>query len=299
MPNIVVKQENQKKIYWIQYANQRISQNKNLLITISGQTGSGKSWTAASIAEQIDKDFNVNRIVFSGQELMKLINSDKLKKGSVIVWDEAGVDLSNRSWQSTTNKLLNHLLQTFRHRCFILIFTAPYMNFIDSATRRLFHAEFQTVSIDYKERTVKVRPQLIQYNSRLNKFYYKWLRIVTKGDGVVPLVEWNVKAPNKELIKQYEEKKTMFTNQLNAEIESELVADKRRKGKNKPLTERQEKILSCWLRGIFFQKDIATEIGTDQSVICNNEKWMFNKGYDKGTYKKAQNKNVLLHKPTN
>ena len=111
-----------KEALWVRYIHQRIKQNKNFLGFISGPTGSGKSWSSISIAEQLDPTFTDERIVFSGIELMKLINSDKLKKGSVIVFEEAGIGMSNKNWQSTINKMLNFLIQTFRHRNFVLIF---------------------------------------------------------------------------------------------------------------------------------------------------------------------------------
>ena len=222
----IVKQ-NPQEYSWVRYIKKRIDENKNFMAIISGATGSGKSWSALSIGQLLDPEFDVSRVIFRGTDLLKLINSGKLKKGSVIVWDEAGVDLSNRSWQSATNKLLNFLLQTFRHKNIILLFTTPYSDFVDKLTRRLFHAEFKTISIDFDKNTTKIKPLLIQYNARYGKFYYKFLRIIHREGGAVPISEWNVPSPSKELIKAYEGDdgvKSIFTSQLNAEIESELMS---------------------------------------------------------------------------
>lgn len=275
----MVRQREDDKYYWIQYLHQRIRNNKNFLGITTGPTGSGKSYTALSIGEMTDKNFDVDRVVFTGRELMDLINNGNLKKGSVIIWDEAGIDLSSRSWQSLTNKMINFLIQTFRHKNFILLFTTPYSSFVDKATRKLFHAEFRTVSIDYKKKTCKIKPQLIQYNSRMDKFYYKYLRIVTKK-GVVPLVEWNVPSPSPELVKKYEAKKTAFTKQLNREIESQLNKD------NKELPKLQEKIKKCWERGIFLQKDIAEELNITQPTVSASERGLRGRGVYKKDYQK-------------
>jgi len=86
----------------------------------SGQTGSGKSWSALSIAEMLDPDFHMRQVIFKGTELLALINSNKLKRGSVIIWDEAGIDLSNRAWMSATNKLLNLYFKHLGHKGYIL-----------------------------------------------------------------------------------------------------------------------------------------------------------------------------------
>ena len=173
MPDMVVRKGDEYS--WIRYIKQRIQKNKNFLCFIGGQTGSGKSWSALSICEMLDSDFSIERCVFSGKGLMQLVNSGSLKKGSCVLFDESGIELSNRNWQSTLNKMLNYLMQTFRHKCIILFFTSPYMDFLDSATRKLMHAQFEMVSIDQKEKKGILKPKLIQYNCDMCKYYYKYL----------------------------------------------------------------------------------------------------------------------------
>ena len=206
----------------VRYIRRRIQNNKNFLATITGPTGSGKSWTALSIAELTDPTFTAERIIFKGRELMKLINTGDLKPGSVIVWDEAGIDLSNRNWQSVTNKMLNALLQTFRHKNFILLFTVPFHDFIDVASRKLFHADFETQRINKLEEVVVIKPKLLQYNSNLAKWYRKYLKVKING-AIVKIRKWKVPKPSNGLIKAYEEKKNQYTKQLNQDIDGELA----------------------------------------------------------------------------
>jgi ABC-type lipoprotein export system ATPase subunit len=206
----------------VRYIHRRINNNKNFLATITGPTGSGKSWSALSMAELIDPNFSVNNIIFKGRELMKLINEGELKAGSVIIWDEAGIDLSNRNWQSVTNKMLNALLQTFRHRNFILFFTVPYHDFIDSSSKKLFHADFETQKINKGEQKVIIKPKLLQYNSNLSKWYRKYLKVSLNGS-LVKIRRWKVPKPSDELIKEYEIKRKMFTKNLNKDIDKQLL----------------------------------------------------------------------------
>jgi len=49
----------------------------------------------------LDPNFSADRIVFNGQELMNLINSDKLKKGSVVIFEEAGIGMSSKNWKDS------------------------------------------------------------------------------------------------------------------------------------------------------------------------------------------------------
>ena len=209
MGHIVLQKGKEKN--WILFIKGRIKKNKNFLACVTGSTGSGKSWSSLKIAEDLDPNFNIDRVVFDGISLMELINSGTLNKGSVIVFEEAGIEMSNKSWQSVINKMLNFLIQTFRHKQIILLLNSPFMDFIDASTRKLFHAEFKTVGIDYKQKQVISNPQHIQYNGRMQKFYYKHLRVITKEYGIIPVMSWRIDKPSKELLKQYEIKKTKFT----------------------------------------------------------------------------------------
>ena len=307
MGGMVRETEQNNDPFFIKYINQRIRQNKNFVCLISGQTGSGKSWSALSIAEMLDPDFHMRQVIFKGTELLALINSNKLKRGSVIIWDEAGIDLSNRAWMSATNKLLNFVFQTFRHKGYILFFTTPYSDFVDKQTRRLFHCEMKTIKINFKNKTTKIKPLLLQWASFKQDFYRHRLQVNVAGGGFAPLDFWDVPAPSKELIDKYEILKTDFTSKLNAEIEAELnkiegtktddadkLDEQKRiviengivddvKGK-KSLTQLQMEVLLCWKRGVFSTSKIAGELGKKSDAISNRIKAMRQKGYYKEKY---------------
>lgn len=265
--------------HWISYIKQRISLNKNFLGFISGPTGSGKSWTSLSIALDLDPEFTLDRIVFSGLELMNLINSGELKRGSVVVFEEVGVALDAKSWQSQTNKMINYLMQTFRHRNFILIMNSPFMDFIDSGTRKLFHAELRTAGIDFKKKQVKLRPNLIQYNPRLKKFYYHRLRVIT-GQGRIPVDIWRVDKPPKDVIVEYEKRRQAFTDKLNREIQAELqsLEDKKVSTRHPELTRNQEEILEMLKEGLRID-EIATQTNRSQRTIQKTVQAIEKKGW--------------------
>lgn len=266
-----------KEKYWIAYIRQRIQKNKNFLGFISGPTGSGKSYSTLRICEEIDPEFNIDKCVFGGLELMNLINSGTLRSGSAVAFEEVGVELSNKNWASITNKMLNYLLQTFRHRNFILIMNSPYMDFVDASTRKLFHAEMQTVSIDFKKQEVLLKPQLIQYNSRLQKFYFKRLKVI-RPEGKVPVDVWRVAKPSEHLRLSYEQKKTDYTNRLNKKIVYELETIENKGKKKKQLTLIQEETLNM-LREGFVVEQIAKQRSRAPQVIRETITGLKNKGY--------------------
>jgi len=269
---------------WINYIHNRIKNNKNFLATLTGKTGSGKSWSALSMGEMLDKDFNIKRIIFKAEDLMDLINNGNLKRGSVIIWDEAGIDLSNRNWQSNINKMLNFLLQTFRHKNFILILTVPYQDFLDASSRKLFHADIETVSIDKREKRVIVKPKLLQYNPGMKKWYRKYLRVRKSEQRYKAIRRWGIPKPSDELIESYERKKNVFTKKLNNEIQQSIKAIRENKEKKKELTENQKNILNCWKEGIFKQIDMAAKLNTPQGGISSNIARMRRKGYYQEDY---------------
>ncbi|MCD4759352.1 AAA family ATPase [archaeon] len=211
------------KYSWIKYIKHRIRNNKNFLVFTGGPTGVGKSWSNLSIAQMLNPKFTVKDCVFRGKDLMRRINSGQIKSGMPLVFDEAGIDLSNRSWQSTTNRLLNALLQTFRHKRIVLLMNSPYMDFVDASTRKLFHAEFQILGVNKETQTAICKPQLLQFNARMSKFYYHYLKIINNKK-MIPVKRWNIPKPSDGLVKEYEKKKTAFTKALNEGIYKELEA---------------------------------------------------------------------------
>lgn len=265
--------------YWIDYLHRRVEKNKNFLCVVYGETGSGKSWSCLSIGEEADKEFNVDHVVFRFKELLDLIKSDKLKKGSVIVWEEAGIDINNRTWQSLTNRLINYLMQTFRYKCFILLFNVPYSDFIDSATRKLFHAEFQTTGIDRSKNQVKLKCKLLQYNSERSKFYRKYLRVKANGH-LSPLVEWRVNKPSDALIALYNQKKEDFNNKLQKSMGEQIDklenADKV-EVKVKPMTERQQEI--ALLLTQYSVEEVSKQLSLHFTTIYSVIEVLKQKGY--------------------
>lgn len=233
-----------KNPVWVRYIKNRIKKKKNFLCLVSGPTGSGKSWACLSIALMLDKTFGPDRILFSLSDLMKLINSGKkYPAGIVAMWDEFQIGAGNRDWQSLTNKLLNSLLTTFRHKNIILLINAPYSDFIDSASKKLLHAEWTTKSIDFKNKQTILKPFALQYNSSNKKFYPKYLKV--KGPrGIDKLKRWRIDKPPKWIIDEYETRKEAFTSKLNRSIQDQLEALEGKESTKKAMTEMQEKVLN-------------------------------------------------------
>jgi len=264
MANAIVVYRGKPKVNsWARWmVGRTMKQNKNNLISVIGQTGSGKTYTAISICEIMSKmdgvPFGIDNVVFSLRELMDLINSGKLKRGSKIIFDEPQVSISAREFQSEANKVFNYLLSTFRHRNLTLFFCTPFETLLDKNSRRLFHARFETMSINRNNNTCRIKPRFIEYSDFKTDAYRKQLIVMFKDENgrnkSQKLFYWDVPKPSKELIEQYEQKKLEFTNNLNKNISERLkLFDESGKSltaekveeipERKPLTPTQEKVM--------------------------------------------------------
>jgi ABC-type dipeptide/oligopeptide/nickel transport system ATPase component len=196
-------------------------QNKNWLGIICGETGSGKSYSALSLAYLIS---NRVHVVFTPLEFLSLLNNSNIQKGDVVIFDEAGVGMSSREWYSVQNKLLGTVLQTFRNMNVAVIFTTPNLSFIDVQARKLFHSYMETSYIDYENEESFLKVFDIQINGRFNKIYYKRPRIINDVTGSVYTMSHLVlDKPSEEACEHYEGLKSEYTKKLNANALNELL----------------------------------------------------------------------------
>src|SRR2546428_4354673 len=91
------------------------SRNLNAIVALIGSTGSGKSYTAMRLGQLIDSSFGVDRVVFTKEAFLDLVNAD-LPRGSVLVWDEAGLRLPPRGWECVMNRAVGYILLTLRFK---------------------------------------------------------------------------------------------------------------------------------------------------------------------------------------
>jgi DNA-binding CsgD family transcriptional regulator len=221
------------EIYY-KWENSRIQNNKNVIVVTTGPTGSGKSMLDLRRAEisyrkRFNKPFPVEtNVCFSIAELMKRINSKNLKKGEVIILEEAGFNAGSQDWQNKTTKIFNYLLQTFRSMNICLYMNLPVLSMLAKQARQLVHMHFETQGINFEDKKVKVKPLVHQLNQHSGKSYWKFLRI--KLDGKVKTVQRMLYGlPDASIINNYEFKKAKFLSDMTEEFSNELESKERDK----------------------------------------------------------------------
>lgn len=177
---------------------------------------SGKSFSAMRIALEIDPNFTEENVVFSAQEFMELLHSGKLKAGSMIIWDEAGVGIATRDWYSILNKSINYVLQTWGHQSIGLLLTVPDFSFVDSQTRKLCNMYFKTIKLNRQRgfSTMKVYHLTPMDKAEMKRVRPRYTIAGKKLD-----IEFiHVKKPPAWLVNRYLAKKEAFTSKLNREV---------------------------------------------------------------------------------
>jgi len=155
---------------------------------------SGKSCSAISLARAIDitplgngafkrnfiikqgpdgKGNSETRVVFGPSQFMQLIKSG-LPKGSVIIWDEAGIGQDATNWNDKKSKLIKHVMQTFRSRNYGVFMTVPDKESVTLSTRRLVHCYIDVSKRDPNAAYLDIRWLNRVRGSETTQTYYKY-----------------------------------------------------------------------------------------------------------------------------
>jgi len=215
---LIIEQSQINHKYWLSdYALRRVRMNQNYILLIVGGVGTGKSYTAMSLAEDIDPYFSVDRVIFHPKDFIELLDSG-LPKGSVIMWEEVGVSLSSRDWYKEQNKIVSSLFETFRRHNLILIMTVPFVKFIDSRIRSMIHGFAEMIDPTFtggKFGWLKYFHVIVE--QRTGKIKHRYPRI-RDSEGKIQILQgvtsehgnMHFTLPSKELIPLYEKKKLDF-----------------------------------------------------------------------------------------
>lgn len=305
-PKVVYSGE-AKQDSWCRWSVNRVKRRNNSTnIRFTGDTGSGKSWSALAFAEKCAKllgtKITQDNIYFSIRDVISKVAEEEPKAGTIFFVDEQQVGAGAKDHQSKKNKAYSAFLSTVRSNRYIIITTLPFSDMEDKQLRRLFHVEVETQGINFSTSTVKTRPRYLEHSRVKDKTYRKRLVVVfTDKEGnrkARKLSFWDISRPSQEIVDVYEPMKRSFKQKLykklNAEL-SDLETAKDEKPMNaatvdgfnvNELTPYQQRILYHMQNGIHPKKQrqelinllISEGYSSASSKVSQNIKWMKKKG---------------------
>lgn len=199
--------------------------DQNAIIVVAGATGSGKSESSIRLAQLIDDSFNVGRIVWSVEAFLDIVRNGNLPKGSVIIWEEAGVGADSRTSMGLMNRAVTYLLETFRHLNLGLIITVPDLSMLDGRIHNLSHYYLETAGINYTEKTCRCWIYEIKRSSRYRKTYLPHPRINVGGE-VICIESMDISKPDDVIVKEYKQRKEQFSRDLHDDLTIKIADSK-------------------------------------------------------------------------
>lgn len=251
----------------VKYIQKRLwKQNKNWLAIMTGATGSGKSWSAVSLAEKVDPNFSIDNIILDPLDFLQALYDEKWSQGACVVFDEAGVSLSSREYMSTINRAVENILETFRRNNIAVIFTVPAQSMLDKDARRLAHNYVETMYIDRNRERVALRWMILQYNRTYNKIYYHYPKIRKGNKMPKKIKKVFVGKPSDRIISQYENKRDKYQKSLNKELLNK-VKNKLQEDIDKSKPSKKDRIRELLRSTDLKPKEIADKLDTTSSYV--------------------------------
>ena len=281
---VQILREGEVMNHWLE---NRLRKNKNALMATTGSTGSGKSYRDLRTAElwykyRFKEEFNVDtNVCFSVLGLMNRLIDPNIRKGELLIFEEAGTALAALNFQQEVAKIFTFVLQSFRSKNILVIFNLPVLTMFNKTCRLLLHLHCITQGIDHTEKTTIIKPLIQQVNQEKGKPYWKYPR-ARRGRKMIKIKRLKTGMPKESLINKYEVKKFNFVQDLMVDFHSKLrklqmeVDSKMARPK---LTEKQREVFDMIAEGMN-ETEIAKKLGVTISAISDRVKLIRKKGFE-------------------
>ena len=197
--------------------------NEHFMAAIVGREGKAKSHTALKIASGVDPTFTAERVFFNVAHALSALNGDQYGKGQMIVIDEAGVSMGNRTWYDRAQIDVNQALQTVRKHNMGALWTLPRLNELDSQTHGRLHAYIE-MTRKYPELdepyAVGKWKNIDPTRDERSKLYKEYPRMRVNGRKE-KIKEIAFRPPDPDLVAAYEPRKDEFMDQFIGDIVDE------------------------------------------------------------------------------
>lgn len=127
----------------------RLENQRNAILVHTGDPGSGKSYADLYMAEQLDPDFGIDQVCFGRDDFLEVF--PELRKGQILLYEEAGAEFGARDAMTGQNKELSKILQVYRFKQIPTIFNLPHLSMLDRNGRRMMNYWVKSEYVDFAE----------------------------------------------------------------------------------------------------------------------------------------------------
>lgn len=251
--------------------------NQNYIAYIYGPPGTSKSWDGLSLGEMLSPRFSVKYVVFSVEQLFALIKQPWVVVGDVILFEEAGVAVSNREYNSERNQLLSKLTQVFRTKNIILLYNSPKTELADKQILCVCMGLIMTSGIDYdtSEGICRIYDP-VRYDMKRGT-WSKRLIGVKRRSPINPNRFWSlkigttrIKRPSVKLVHEYEKLRFAYTENMINEGDATLtkIVAREKSGPVKTGVTRTQ--ITAWADEVItFKEDYMDETRFNLALVQN------------------------------
>ena len=125
--------------------SKRVRQKRATNVSVSGEGGIGKTYTAIDLCRGLSKKFTIDQVVFSYFDFLKAVIDTPM--GVPIVFDEPSYAMGKREWYKDLNNALVKTIESFRFKVHPLFIPIINDSLLDK-TIRSYLLQFQIVVHD-------------------------------------------------------------------------------------------------------------------------------------------------------
>ena len=206
--------------------------NQSHTFGLVGKRGKGKSAIGLRICEMMSDRFSLDNVCFTSKTFLKLLNSGNLKKGDAVLFDEISVTQYARDFMSQQNKVLNHVLTTWRSKNLFLCYTCPTLGMLDKNVRSLTDSIIEAISINRKDNTNICKFKKVRVNPLTGKIMYVFPRVKGKHHLAKPKVKQMIFNKSK-FLDEYDDIRKEYADELSIKLEQELLGEIEKQAKKK------------------------------------------------------------------
>jgi hypothetical protein len=224
------------------------------------------------MAKELDKNFDLTRVVFSPAEFFELLKKG-LQPGSCVVYDEIGVGNNSKDAMSLANKHLSFIAQTIRPAAICVFFTTISLGLIDSQTRNLMDYAINVQGHDKRSGLTEFKFLKVRQSNLSPKPTMEHLQFADAGGANVKYVSWNCPAPDTEIANGYNKIRSVYLQNLYGDADATIKSGRNTRFGVARGTTKPKPILSLIAKEICNSPSVYQPDGAKFSPILVMEKY--------------------------